>query len=219
MRYALDVRRLGLLTLVLAAGCRGTVPNLNSPPEQGIASVLIGCRMTLPTGDTPSGRVALNLEGEGGGETYRLPVRPGQTLLYQVEPGFYKLTPTRSLFGFHQAQLKVVVAGHSYKVPFPREILRKAVLDVKPTKIVPIGIIDVTLTGRMPGRPASVKVTLDDSVQARRDLVQREVHLMMDVNAPADDRSAALAWTRGLEQALSELLTEADRRPSFRSSP
>src|SRR5205814_997632 len=115
-------------------GCRGTVPALYDPPEAGIASVVIGCRMILPTGETPDGKLALNLEDQDGGETYRLPIYPQRILLYQVEPGLYKVMPTRSIFGFHQTNLRVTIDGRTYKVPFPREILRLTNIPVKRKK-------------------------------------------------------------------------------------
>ena len=217
------MRRLGLLPLSLLllalAGFRGTVPLLYSSPEEGISSVLIGCRVTLPTGETPTGSLALNLEGVKNTETYRLPIEPRRALLYQVEPGLYRLGPTRSIFGFHQDLLKVSVAGHSYKVPFPRDILRKEAIEVKPTRIVALGVVNVELLDHLPGRPATVRVWLDDSLQTRRGLVQAEIHAMMDPNAAAEERSAALAWTRALDEALSDLLTEAERRAPFRAVP
>ena len=211
------MRFLGILSLLMLAGCRGTVPQLNGPPEQGIASVLIGCRMILPTGETPTGQVSLNLDGEkGNSEVYRLPLKPQRTLLFQIEPGTYRLSPTRSLFGFHQDRLKAVIEGHAYQIPFPREILRKPAFLVKPTKIVAIGTLEVEITARRPGRDPAVKVRLDDSVETRRQLVQSKIRTMMDPNAPENDRETALAWTRALEETLSQVLSESQREPAFR---
>ena len=202
--------------LLLAGGCRGTVPVLDGPPEAGISAVLIGCRITLTTGDTSSGQAAINLEGEeSNGETYRLPLEPQRTLLYTVEPGVYRLTPTRGLFGGHQDQLKVVIEGRKYYVPFPRDILRKAPIDIKPRKIVALGVLELKLT-RLPGHEAALRVNLDDSVESRRNLVQREIRLMMDPKATENDRSSALAWTRALEQQLSAVVSEGQRAPAFR---
>lgn len=196
--------------------CRGTVPRLNGAPEAGIAAVLVGCRVTLPTGETSSGSVALNLEGEqGNGETYRLPLTPGRPLLYLVEPGMYRLAPTRSIFGFHQENLKVVIEGRSYSVPFPRDILRKAAMDIRPSKVVAIGVLDVKLT-RLQNRGTTVRVFLDDGPDARRALVQREIKMMMDLSAPAEDRSSAQAWTRGLTDQLTQIVTEVQRGPAYR---
>lgn len=211
------MRFLGILSLLMLSGCRGTVPRLNGPPEQGIASVLIGCRVILPTGETPTGRVSLNLDGEqGNSEVYRLPLKPQRALLFQIEPGAYRLSPTRSLFGSHQDRLKVAIEGHVYRVPFPREILRKPAFLVKPAKIVAIGTLEVEVAARLPDREPAVKIRLDDSTETRRKLVQSKIQAMMDPNAPESDRATALAWTRALEETLSQVLTESQREPAFR---
>lgn len=219
MLYDRVVRKIALGALLLLNGCRGTAPALFQPPEAGIASVLIGCRMILPTGETPDGYLALNLEDQDGGETYRLPVKPQRVLLYQIEPGVYKLMPTRSIFGFHQDTLRVTIEGRTYRVPFPRELLRLETMSVKPRKIVSIGVVEVTLSGRRPGQAPTVRVRLDDSVTARRSLAEALIHAMMDPNAPNDMRSSALAWTRALEETLSEVVSEKERAPAFRPAP
>lgn len=219
MRYVCSVRRISWIALLSLCGCRGTVPPAFQPPEADIASVLIGCRMTLPTGETPDGWLAINLEGQDGGETYRLRAVPQRALLYQVEPGLYALTPTRSIFGFHQALLKIVIEGRAYRVPFPRDILRMTDFMVKPRRIVALGVLDVTLTGRKPGQAPTVKVRLDNSPEARRLLVQDQIRMMMDPNAPADMRASAVAWTRALEETLSEVVTEIQSHPVFRAVP
>jgi hypothetical protein len=219
MLYDRVVRKIAWGALFLLCGCRGSVPALYQPPEAGIASVLIGCRMVLPTGETPDGVLWLNFEDQDGGETYRLPVKPQRVFLYQVEPGVYKVGPTRSIFGFHQETLRVVIEGRSYRVPFPRELLRLETYSVKPRKIVSIGIVEVTLSGRRPGQAPTVKVRLDDSATARRSLAEAMIHAMMDSNAPNEMRSSALAWTRALEETLSEVVTEKERSPMFRPAP
>ena len=218
MRYDRAMRRLAALAAVsvLLTSCQGTVPRLNGQPESGISSVLIGCRMTLPTGETGSGRAALNLEGQAGNtESYRLPLEPQRSLLYQVEPGLYRLSPTRSIFGFHHETLTAVVEGHSYSVPFPRDILRKPAVEIKPTKIVALGVLDVSVE-RLPGREPTMRIYLDDSIDARRALVQREIRSMMDPNAASDQRASAISWTRALEESLRTLVTESQRGPAYR---
>jgi hypothetical protein len=206
-----------LPALALALGaCRGTVPELNGPPEGGISAVLISCRMFLPTGEVRDGSVALNLEGElGNGETYRLPIEPQRALLYDVEPGVYRLGPTRSLFGFHQEQLKIKIEGKTYYAPFPRDIMRKAPIDIRPTHLYALGILEVHVQ-RFPGRTAEARVTLDDSANARRSLVQNVIRTMMDPKAKNDDRRSAVAWTRALESQLSDIVTESQRGPAYR---
>lgn len=216
----MTVARLRLLpALLLAAAlgaCRGTVPTLNGPPEGGISAVLIGCRMYLATGETLDGRATLDLEGElGNGETYRLPIEPGRSMLYDVEPGVYRVAPTRSFFGFHQERLKVVMEGRTYYAAFPRDIMRKAPLDIRPTHLYALGMLEARLV-RFPGREPELRVRLDDSVQARRSLVQNVIRTMMDPKATNDDRQSAVAWTRALEAQLSEIVTESDRGPAYR---
>lgn len=207
--------------VLLVAGCSGTTPTLRGVPEQGIAAVLIGGRFLAPSGETLSGELSLNLEGEGGrrAEVYRLAVRPGQNLLYQIEPGLYRLGPTRSLLGRPQAQLEVRIEGGLYRIPFPRDILRTPALDVKPKKIVPIGIVEVRLEPPLPGRPPSVKVRLDDSAQTRRRIVQDVIREMMDPAAPAKTRESAVAWSRALQNSLLELLSEDERPPLYKAAP
>ncbi len=203
------------------AGCRGTVPTLNGDPEQGISSVIIGGRIVTSSGETRSGRMWLDLETDGGreAEIYRLPIKPQQALLYQVEPGTYHVAPTRNLFGFSQSLLKVRVEGHTYRVPFPRELLRKGAIVVKPTKIVPLGVLVAEVQQPLPGRRPVVQLRLDDSVAARRDLVQTLIRAMMDPNAPADMRMSAISWTRALDQTLVDVLAEPEREPLYKTAP
>jgi hypothetical protein len=115
--------------------------------------------------------------------------------------------------------MRIVIEGRVYKVPFPRDILRKPAIDIKPTKIVALGVLDIKIDARMPGRPVTVKVVLDDSVETRRQLVQEKIRAMMDPSVPAVDRMNAIAWTKGLDQTLSQLLTEAQRPPAYRPAP
>lgn len=218
------MRRCGILLMglsLLGAGCRGTAPELYGRPEEGISSMVIAGRMVLASGETRSGRFLVNLESEGGREAqvYRLAVAPGQTLLYQIEPGSYHLAPTRSLFGFHHTNLKVTIEGRSYTIPFPRDILRKPAVAVKPTKIVPLGILEASLSPALPGRQPVLKVSLDDSIEARRRIVEDLIHRMMDPSAPSKLRESAIAWTRALDQTLNELLSEIPRSPLYKPAP
>lgn len=205
-----------------AAGCRGTVPPAHGDPVAGIASVLLGGRFMLPTGETPHGRLYLNLEGEGGGreaEVYRLPVEAKRPILYQVEPNAYRLTPPRSFFGRHQQTLKVQIEGRIYRVPFPRDILRKPPISINPTKVVALGVVEVTVLDRLPGKEPTVRVRLNDTVAARRDLVQQVIRSMMDPAAPPEVRTNAVNWLRALERAHSELVAEAERIQLYKPAP
>ena len=91
--------RLLLAFSVLAfAACRGTVPERNAPPEQAISAILIGCKTTLPSGETRNGRIIVNFESEGGrqAEVYRLPLHGGENYLYLIEPGTSCSIPARN---------------------------------------------------------------------------------------------------------------------------
>ncbi|MBI3563900.1 MAG: hypothetical protein HY079_01735 [Elusimicrobia bacterium] len=201
-----------------ASGCRGTVPERNALPEQEISAVLIGGRMILPSGETRNGRTFVNFETEGGdrAEVYRLPVKGGENALFLIEPGTYRLAPTRSIFGFYEPQMKVVIEGRSYRLPFPREILRLEAYPVRPKKIVTLGILEARVLPALPGRKSEIRVRLDDSVAARRKVVQDLIHEMMDPTRPLDARESAIAWSRALQTSLLDILAEEDRKPLYK---
>lgn len=203
---------------LLMTACRGTVPDRDAPPEQSISAILIGGRFILPSGETRNGFTAMNFEGEGGdrAEVYRLPVKGGENYLYLVEPGVYRLYPTRSLFGFYQDQMKVVIEGRTYRLPFPREILRLDPYDVKPSRIVTLGVLEARVMPALPGRKPEIRVVLDDSVGARRSVVQSMIRAMMDPNKPLDVRSSTIAWTRALQSSLMDILSEQDQKPMYK---
>ncbi len=200
-----------------ALGCRGTIPERHVIPDQGIAAVLVGGRMILPSGRTRNGRTFVNFETEGGdrAEVYRLPISGAENSLFPVEPGTYRLAPTRSLFGFYQAQMQVVVEGRPYRLPFPRDILRLSPYVVKPNKIVALGILEARIMPALPGRRPEVRVRLDDSAAARRSVVQDMIREMMDPTRPADARESAIAWSRALQNSLMDIIAEEGRKPMF----
>lgn len=209
---------LGLAVVLALTACRGTVPERNAPPEQAISAILIGSRFILPSGETKKGFVAVNLETEGGdrAEVYRIPVRDGQNFLYLVEPGTYRLMPTRSIFGFTQDELKVVIEGRTYRVPFPREILRLPAYNIKPKKIITFGVLEAKVMPALPGRKPEMKVRLDDSVAARRKVVQDMIREMMDPARPLDARESAISWSRAIQNSLLDILSEEDKKPMYK---
>jgi len=211
----------GALLAAAAAGCSGTTPKVRGVPEEGIAAVVVGGRFITPEGETESGRLIINLEGEGDrrAEVYRLPILPRQSLLYQVEPGPYRIGPTRNILGFPQPLLKVRIRGKTYTLRFPPDVLRKPKMDIRPKKIVSIGVFEVRLQQALPGQPPLVKVRLDDSVDTRRKIVQDIIHQMMDPQTNLDTRESAVAWSRALQNTLMELVAEVDRAPLFKSGP
>ena len=206
---------------LLAAGCRGTVPQKDAPPEQAIGAILIGGRMILPTGESKSGRTAIGFESEGGrrAEVYKLPVPAAENLLYLIEPGVYRLSPTRGFFGGYQAEMTVAIGGRAYRAPFPREILRLPPFTIKPYKILALGILEAEVLRALPGQEPQLRVRLDDGVAARRSLVQAVIREMMDPSRPAEARDSAVAWSRQLQNTLLELQAEEDKRPLYTPAP
>jgi hypothetical protein len=213
---------LALIAAALAlAGCAGTTPAANSMPGQGMSAVIVAGRFILPTGETRSGSMVLNFEGEGGrqAEIYRLNLLPGEASLYQVEPGVYHINPTRNLFGYHRPGVKVQIEGRVYEAPFPKELLRKSSIEVKSKKIVALGVVEARVSSALPGQQPSLRVRIDDSVNARRQLVSQVIHNMMDPNVPAQTRESAIAWSRALESSLMDLLSESERAPLYKRAP
>jgi hypothetical protein len=203
------------------AACRGTVPDRDAPPEQAISAILIGGRMILPSGETRNGYTAVNFQTEGGSqaEVYRLPVKGGENHLYLVEPGTYRLAPTRSVFGFYQPLMTVVIEGRKYRLPFPRDIQRLDSYDIKPRKILALGILEAQVLPALPGRKPEIRVRLDDSVRARRKVVQDTIREMMDPTRTLDERESAVSWSRALQNSLMDILSEEDHRPLYTPAP
>ncbi len=213
------MRRLLLVSAVIAsASCRGTVPERNAPPEQAISAILIGCKTILPSGETRNGRITVNFESEGGrqAEVYRLPLRSGENYLYLIEPGIYRIAPTRSLFSFYQPTMHVVIEGRTYSLPFPRDLLRQHAYEIKPGKITSMGSLEAKVMPALPGQKPMISVRLDDGPQARRDVVQSAIHDMMDPRKTLEVRESALAWSRALQISLMDLLAEEEQRQLFK---
>lgn len=204
----------------LLAGCAGRVPPAGGVPIPGMAGVLIGGRFILPTGETRNGRMYVNLEGEGGrlAENYRIPINAKESALYQLEPGMYRVTPTRNTFGFYGKTVKVRIEGRTYTAPFPRELLRLGAVDAKPRKILTLGVLEAKLDAALPGQRPILRLRLDDSITARRNLVQEVIREMMDPNASLETREAAIAWSRALENNLMDLLSESERHPLYKKA-
>jgi len=206
-----------LAALMALAACRGSIPERDAAPEQAISAILIGGRMLLPTGETRGGYTYINFESDGGGnaEVYSLPVSGEGNFLYLIEPGTYRLAPTRSIFGFYQANMTVHIEGRAYRLPFPRDIQRLEAYTIKPSKIVALGILEARVMPALPGRKPEIRVRLDDSIEARRKLVQDTIREMMDPSRSLDTRESAISWSRGLQNSLQDILSEADKRPLY----
>jgi hypothetical protein len=213
----MNKRASALAAILVLSACRGTVPDRDAPPEQAISAILIGGRMLLPSGETRQGSTNINFETEGGSqaEVYRLPVSGGEDFLYLIEPGTYRLYPTRSIFGFYQANMSVRIEGRTYKLPFPRDIQRLEPYVIKPSKILALGVLEAKVMPALPGHKPEIRVRLDDSIAARRKLVQDTIHEMMDPTRSLDTRESAISWSRGLQNSLQDILSEEDRRPLY----
>jgi hypothetical protein len=162
--------------------------------------------------------VRVNLEGEGdGANTYRLILDSQQPRLYQIEPGRYRLGPTRGYFGSPKPTLAVTSEGADLKPPFPREWMSESSFRARPSKISSMGIIEVIVDPAAKAAAPSVSLRFDDSVQTRRSLIEGMIHAMMDSQASPADRAEAIAWSRPLEEALINIQAEpAAQDPSGR---
>jgi hypothetical protein len=176
------------------------------------------CRTILPSGETRNGRITVNFESEGGrqAEVYRLPLRGGENYLYLIEPGIYRLAPTRSLIGLYQPTMHVVIEDRTYSLPFPRDLLRQHAYEIKPGKITAMGSLEAKVMPALPGQKPKIQVRLDDSTQARRNVVQSAIRDMMDPRKSLEVRESALAWSRALQNSLMELLAEDEQRQIFK---
>lgn len=213
-------------TLLLAgslalAACRGTVPDRDAPPEQRISAIVIGARYILPSGETRNGSMAVNFETDGGGsaEVYRLPLKGAENFLYLVEPGVYRLAPTRSIFGFYQPTIGVVIEGRRYRVPFPRDMQRLNAYTIKPSKILALGILEARVLPALPGRKPEVRLRLDDSVLSRRKVVQDTIREMMDPTSTSEARESSISWSRALQNSLMDIMSEEEHRPLYTPAP
>jgi hypothetical protein len=204
--------------VVAAAACRGTIPPRDAPPEASISAILVGGRMILPTGESHHAYTYVNFESEGGeaGEVYRLPIGGGENSLYLVEPGVYRILPTRSIIGYYQEMMKVVIEGRTYKLPFPRELLRLDPYRAKAGKITTLGVIEARVLPALPGRKPEIRVRLDDSAATRRAVVQDMIREMMDPNRPIDARQSAISWSRALQNSLLDILSEQEKTRMYK---
>ena len=209
-----------LVCLLAAAACRGTIPERNAAPSQASAALLIGCKMILPSGETRSGELSINFDavGESGAKAYRLPLKAGETYLYAIEPGVYRLKPTRSPLGLSRADMTVLINGRTYHLPFPRDIRRRHAYDIRPGHIVSMGIVEVAVMPAPPEQAPMIHVRFDDAVPVRRALVQSVIHDMMDPLRPIEVRDNLVAWSQALQNSLLDLLSKEAPSPAVTPS-
>lgn len=212
--------RLAVVSLAVgAAGCSGTVPRFEGTPERNIGGIIIGARGIVATGETRYGGATLNLEGEGGrrAHIYRLPIKFGEPKLFRIEPGTYRLAPERSNLGYHRKYLEVMVEGRIYRLPFPRDIMRKDDIKVPQRKIVPLGIIEARIVPALPGKKPELRIRFDDSLKTRRRLVEDMIRKMTDPRVPLKERQSVLSWAKALDRALMNLAAQRKKSPLFKS--
>jgi hypothetical protein len=203
-----------IASVLLLASCRGTRPPNYGNAQLGFGGVLVSARIITPNGETNVGLMEMNLESDN--ERYRMRFRPKETSLLRIEPDIYRLHPTRTPFGAVEARMRVRIDGRSYRVPFPRSVLRLRPIEVPPTKVVPIGILEARLLPIERGKRPIIKVRLDDSIPARRWLLESVIDKQMDSKTAPNIRDATITWTRALEQALIRLQGEEERKRRFK---
>src|SRR3989442_12891895 len=87
------------------SGCRGSAPAYRAHPSAGKSAVLLRARLFLPSGEIRAGSVEINLESDAN--KYRFGVAARESNLYFVQPGAYRLAPTRGVFGGAENELTV----------------------------------------------------------------------------------------------------------------
>ncbi|MEK7742748.1 MAG: hypothetical protein AAB576_08590 [Elusimicrobiota bacterium] len=216
MRFPRSLALFALATAVLS-GCRGAAPVYFGEAIPNVSAVLIRARITLPTGETKDGGLTLNLESQD--DRYRLPFLGKRTSLLRVEPGIYRIVPPRTLFGSMKPQLSVRVEGKTYWAQFPREMLRLESVEVRPARVVALGVLDIKLLPASRREAQKMVIHFDRGLETRRKLVQDVISSMMDPKAPAQARESAITWTRALEVALAKLQAEAQEGPALKRAP
>ena len=61
-----------------------------------------------------------------------------------------------------------------------------------------------------------MELSLDDSVAARRGLVEDLINKQMDPKTPPEIRDSSISWLRALEQALLRVRAEEEARPAYK---
>ena len=91
-------------------------------------------------------------------------------------------------------------------------------IDIKPTRTIAVGVLEVKLFPKQKGKPQKIEVRLDSSVKTRRKLVQEVIDMMIDPTISVARRSATTSWTRALQIALTDLVGEQEEAPAFKRS-
>ena len=199
--------------LSILAGCRGTRPAYYGKAQLGFGAILVGARIITPNGESNVGLMEMNFESDN--ERYRIRFMPEETSLLRIEPDVYRLYPTRTPVGRVEARMRVRIDGRTYRVPFPRSVLRLRPFEVPPTKLLPVGILEARLLPIERGKRPIIQVRLDDSVSARRKLLESVIDKQMNPKTEPNIRDSTITWTRALEQALIRLQGEEEEKRRY----
>ncbi|MFA6091718.1 MAG: hypothetical protein WCU88_04465 [Elusimicrobiota bacterium] len=197
----------------LLGACRAGAPAYFGGTEPGKGAILVGIRLLDNSEELKEGRLRIDIESDE--ERYGLILHPGRTVLVQVEPGDYRLLPEKTLFGGARTDISIVMKRRSYRMNFPRDLLRMEALPVKPGKVAAMGFIEAKLLPHAPGERPKILLRLDSSVDARRQNISDLIARMMDPQTPQSLREGAVSWARPLEQALVRVQGEKDSAPSY----
>jgi len=213
----LNKKLAGLLSAaLLLAGCSGTIPQINEAQRPGKAAVVASSQIEIEGGPARSGTLTLGLRGEeeNSGIFYRLVLPANKTSFYEIEPGTYRLSAPLSFFGFSSNKLNFSANGQSYWAPWPQILSDKGLMVIRPGEVLSIGVLKAALWTA----PPSSSVSLDNSVQSRRALVQ-DVIKEMDPTSTDDIREMSLSWMDALQSALTGILSDKGFGTSQKSAP
>lgn len=192
--------------MALLCACQGRVPIHSGGTDAGRSAVLVGGRVVLPSGPVQEGRIAINLESElSPPEIYRLIIDPASPTLYRMEPGDYRLRPTRNLFGRRLETVTFRLKGKTHLPRFPASLQHRKPFEFKTGEVVALGIVDIRISRAMEGGQPYVSVSLDDSLAARREITQQAIRRLGDPRAPASVRNYLFSWSNALEKSLMEM--------------
>jgi len=206
-----------LVLACMVAGCQGSAPARNGAATSiSNSAVLVRARLSLPSGELHSGFIDFDIESDV--RNYRLRALP-ETTLYVVEPGAYRFSPVRGLFGKVKDELRLDFNGRTHTIAFPLSLLRHNSIVVKPHRIVSIGIVEAKLERVSGSLEPKVSFSLVEDRTTQKSLVEDMIHKMMDKNVEPEMRETAVAWSRALQEAMVQLQEVQDASPTFKPGP
>ena len=210
------MRRGWIISVLLPlTACRASLPPTTTGPSPLYAALLVKGRIVMPAGEVDAGMITLDMESPM--HEYQIDFIPKKTILYSVEPGAYHFSPIRTVFGRTSTILKLKISGQNFDVPFPAELLRRSVV-APPTQVIPVGIL-VARVSTPPHQSQYVfHVSLDDSLRARKSLVQDAIRQLMDTNTSSAQRENPVKWIRALDQTFEQLQSDQEGNEPVKSA-